>query len=222
MPSSGNTSDLSPYHRGHLRPGSARADFARARGAARGRRAIQRRKLLDFAQDRDGERARIRDWATGVDQVVRAPTVTLTRSLRFCGPPLSGRMGEVCFAWLSRDFCLRRPRHVVCRFVAGAPCSPSWRRSSSGRSGSCSAVAAARCSRRPFPTSASACSACRSRSASRCSPGAYAFGPISGGHFNPAVSVGLWAGGRFPASLLLPYIVAQVVGRRSSAPACCT
>ena len=42
--------------------------------------------------------------------------------------------------------------------------------------------------------------------------GAYALGPISGGHFNPAVSVGLWAGGRFPAALLLPYIVAQVVG----------
>ncbi|MGZ9059335.1 MAG: aquaporin Z [Burkholderiaceae bacterium] len=42
--------------------------------------------------------------------------------------------------------------------------------------------------------------------------GAYALGPISGGHFNPAVSVGLWAGGRFPAAQLLPYIVAQVVG----------
>jgi aquaporin Z len=42
--------------------------------------------------------------------------------------------------------------------------------------------------------------------------GAYALGPISGGHFNPAVSVGLWAGGRFPGKLLLPYIVAQVVG----------
>jgi aquaporin Z len=42
--------------------------------------------------------------------------------------------------------------------------------------------------------------------------GAYAFGPISGGHFNPAVSVGLWAGGRFPGQLLLPYIVAQVIG----------
>jgi aquaporin Z len=42
--------------------------------------------------------------------------------------------------------------------------------------------------------------------------GAYALGPISGGHFNPAVSVGLWAGGRFPAGQLLPYIVLQVLG----------
>ncbi|HSN70817.1 MAG TPA: aquaporin Z [Steroidobacteraceae bacterium] len=42
--------------------------------------------------------------------------------------------------------------------------------------------------------------------------GAYAFGPISGGHFNPAVSFGLWAGGRFPASQLLPYVAAQVIG----------
>ncbi|MES2682889.1 MAG: aquaporin Z [Pseudomonadota bacterium] len=42
--------------------------------------------------------------------------------------------------------------------------------------------------------------------------GAYALGPISGGHFNPAVSVGLWAGGRFPGSQLLPYIAAQVMG----------
>jgi aquaporin Z len=42
--------------------------------------------------------------------------------------------------------------------------------------------------------------------------GAYALGPISGGHFNPAVSVGLWAGGRFPASLLAPYVVMQVAG----------
>ena len=42
--------------------------------------------------------------------------------------------------------------------------------------------------------------------------GAYAFGHISGGHFNPAVSFGLWAGGRFPAKDLLPYIGAQVVG----------
>ena len=41
---------------------------------------------------------------------------------------------------------------------------------------------------------------------------AYAIGPISGCHLNPAVSVGLWAGGRFPASQLLPYIVAQVAG----------
>ena len=42
--------------------------------------------------------------------------------------------------------------------------------------------------------------------------GAYAFGHISGGHFNPAVSFGLWAGGRFPLRDLLPYVVAQVLG----------
>ena len=42
--------------------------------------------------------------------------------------------------------------------------------------------------------------------------GAYALGPISGAHFNPAVTVGLWAGGRFPAGQVLPYVVAQVVG----------
>lgn len=42
--------------------------------------------------------------------------------------------------------------------------------------------------------------------------GAYAFGPISGGHFNPAVSVGLWAGGRFPSADLGPYVAAQIAG----------
>ena len=42
--------------------------------------------------------------------------------------------------------------------------------------------------------------------------GAYAFGHLSGAHFNPAVSIGLWAGGRFPAKDLLPYIVAQIAG----------
>lgn len=41
---------------------------------------------------------------------------------------------------------------------------------------------------------------------------AYAIGHISGCHLNPAVSVGLWAGKRFPASDLLPYILAQVAG----------
>jgi aquaporin Z len=42
--------------------------------------------------------------------------------------------------------------------------------------------------------------------------GAYAFGPISGGHFNPAVSAGLWAGGRFSSNELGPYVLAQVLG----------
>ncbi|GAB3019555.1 aquaporin Z [Niabella terrae] len=41
---------------------------------------------------------------------------------------------------------------------------------------------------------------------------AYAVGHISGGHFNPAVSFGLLAGGRFPAKELIPYISAQLVG----------
>ncbi|HTE14058.1 MAG TPA: aquaporin Z [Burkholderiales bacterium] len=41
---------------------------------------------------------------------------------------------------------------------------------------------------------------------------AYAIGHISGCHLNPAVSIGLWAGGRFSSSQLIPYIVAQVLG----------
>ncbi|MCL9806212.1 aquaporin Z [Flavobacterium amniphilum] len=46
---------------------------------------------------------------------------------------------------------------------------------------------------------------------------AYAVGHISGGHFNPAVSLGLWAGGRFDAKDLLPYIVAQCIGAIAAA-----
>jgi len=46
---------------------------------------------------------------------------------------------------------------------------------------------------------------------------AYAVGHISGGHFNPAVTVGLCAGGRFPAKDVVPYIVAQVIGSIAAA-----
>lgn len=42
--------------------------------------------------------------------------------------------------------------------------------------------------------------------------GAYALGRVSGGHFNPAVTVGLFAAGRAPAADVVPYIIGQVVG----------
>ena len=47
--------------------------------------------------------------------------------------------------------------------------------------------------------------------------GAYALGPISGGHFNPAVSVGRAVAGRFPAAQLPGYILAQVLGAIAAA-----
>jgi hypothetical protein len=51
--------------------------------------------------------------------------------------------------------------------------------------------------------------------------GAYASGPISGGHFNPAVTLGLWAGGRFPARDIPAYVVAKWLAR-SSLRDCCS
>jgi aquaporin Z len=48
---------------------------------------------------------------------------------------------------------------------------------------------------------------------------AYAVGHISGGHFNPAVSFGLWAGGKFSAKELIPYIISQLVGATFAAAA---
>ena len=46
---------------------------------------------------------------------------------------------------------------------------------------------------------------------------AYAIGHISGCHLNPAVSIGLWAGGRFPSKELVPYIISQLVGAAAAA-----
>lgn len=48
---------------------------------------------------------------------------------------------------------------------------------------------------------------------------AYAVGHVSGGHFNPAVTVGLWAGGQFRAADVVPYVIAQVVGAIAAAAA---
>ena len=46
---------------------------------------------------------------------------------------------------------------------------------------------------------------------------AYAVGHISGGHFNPAVTLGLWAGGRFGAGEIIPYWIVQVIGAIAAA-----
>src|SRR4030095_8830311 len=42
--------------------------------------------------------------------------------------------------------------------------------------------------------------------------GAYALGHISGGHFNPAVPIGLWSAKKFPARDVVPYVAVQVIG----------
>lgn len=47
--------------------------------------------------------------------------------------------------------------------------------------------------------------------------GVYAFGHISGAHFNPAVTIGLWAAGRFSAKEILPYVISQIVGAIAAA-----
>jgi aquaporin Z len=47
--------------------------------------------------------------------------------------------------------------------------------------------------------------------------GAHAFEHVSGAHFNPAVSVGLWLGGRFPAAKLIPYVIVQAAGAVAAA-----
>lgn len=46
---------------------------------------------------------------------------------------------------------------------------------------------------------------------------AYSLGPISGAHLNPAVSIGLWVGGRFSGKEILPYIVSQIAGATAGA-----
>src|SRR6187401_2381440 len=50
---------------------------------------------------------------------------------------------------------------------------------------------------------------------------AYSFGHISGAHLNPAVTIGLWAGGRITSKEILPYVVAQIVGAIFAASVLC-
>ena len=97
-------------------------------------------------------------------------------------------------------------RGSTCRLVR------SWVRNFSVRSGWFSAGAAVRFWQPPFQRSELAFSASRWRSASRCSPWPMPSATSRAGHFNPAVTFGVWAGGRFPASEIVPYWIAQLVG----------
>ena len=84
--------------------------------------------------------------------------------------------------------------------------------SSSARSGWCSAAAAPRCWLPPFPALGIGFLGVAFAFGLTVLTMAYAVGHISGGHFNPAVTIGLWAAGRCANKHVVPYIVAQVVG----------
>ena len=102
---------------------------------------------------------------------------------------------------------------MSCLFQKGELyCNISSPRSSSARSGSSSAVAAAPCSPPPFPDVGIGLLGVSLAFGLTVLTMAYAIGHISGCHFNPAVSVGLWSRPALSAGEVLPYIVAQVVG----------
>ncbi len=80
------------------------------------------------------------------------------------------------------------------------------------RSGSYLAAAAAQCWRRPFPDVGIGLAGVSLAFGLTVLTMAYAIGHISGCHLNPAVTIGLWTGGRHPTREVVPYIVAQVLG----------
>ncbi len=103
-----------------------------------------------------------------------------------------------------------------------APWSPSSLRSSSARSGSFSEVAAALVLAAAFPDVGIGLLGVSLAFGLTVVSGAYALGPISGGHFNPAVSVGLWVGGRFPIDTCCCHTPWRRSSAASAAQACCT